>query len=135
MRSKYEVSPEARVANGTPTFEAFGVTFERRANVFDPYHVAKVTDDELIALWPRLTNEPFPGIANIGKPKHINPKSGEYEGPGVRSINGVDLFRNEGRKGSQDVPYTVLTVQAPRAAELIANGAVEGIKPQPAIAG
>lgn len=119
MRSKYEVSHDARVANANPTLEAYGVSFELNRQFFEPNYTAKVDDDELVALWPRLSNEAFPGLASIN----------------TATAGGVHFFRNEGRKGSQDVPYTVLTIYAQRAAELLANGAVEGEKLQPAIAG
>lgn len=135
MRSKYEVTPEARLANATPTLEAFGLSFDLNANVFNPNYSVRLSDAEIEAAWPRLSNEPFPGIVNIGAPRHINHKTGDYEGPQVNSVNGVRLFRNAGRKGTGDVPYTVLTIEADRAAELIANGAAEGKKLQPAIAG
>lgn len=112
MRSKYSVSHSERVANADKTIDVYGVTLEKNVAVKSPFYHAKLTDDQFAAFWARISNEPVP--ANGGN-------VGDF-----RAVRFDHLAE----------PYISLTISAEKALDLVASGnAVEGIAPQPAIAG
>jgi hypothetical protein len=115
MRSKYSVTNEARIANGVPTINIHGVAFEKESQFAEPIHTARLTDEQLAEFWPRISNEPLPELKNVS---------------GLLA-SGVHLTRFTHRPEA----YTVATVHAHTVAALVAGGAEQGVKPQPAVAG